>query len=333
MFACIRKDRLTTRTGSPYLALELRDRTRHDLRARVPRRRRAGRAVRARRPGAGGGTGRAVSRRAGARGRRSIARVEPGDGRWRPGPVPADAPTGTSTSSTGSSSTWRARSTTAVSRAARCAARRIAELRAALAPGAVQPRRAPRVPRRAARAHGCGGDARLRGLPAASAAELRPAADGGDHPRPRAHARVHLRRRVRADRRGPAARPPGDRRADAVGADAARWTRAGGSRCCTACSATTVRPPRPAGASPVPRRWPCIAATRSTRPSRARSSRGCRSGAIRRRPPGHLPAPYDQQRRGTGLVAHPVFKTGRAGQPPAWKVRFLRRVVAVNQGF
>jgi hypothetical protein len=27
-------------------------------------------------------------------------------------------------------------------------------------------------------------------------------------------------------------------------------------------------------------------------------------------------------------VAHPVFKTGRAGQPPAWKVRFLRRVVS-----
>lgn len=27
MFACVRKDRLTTRTGSPYLALELRDRT------------------------------------------------------------------------------------------------------------------------------------------------------------------------------------------------------------------------------------------------------------------------------------------------------------------
>ena len=39
-------------------------------------------------------------------------------------------------------------------------------------------------------------------------------------------------------------------------------------------------------------------------------------------------APYDHGRRGTGLVAHPVFKTGRAGQPPAWKVRFLRRVVA-----
>ena len=28
----------------------------------------------------------------------------------------------------------------------------------------------------------------------------------------------------------------------------------------------------------------------------------------------------------------PVFKTGRAGQPPAWKVRFLRRVVAGNVG-
>ena len=27
VYACIRKDRLTTRTGSPYLALELRDRT------------------------------------------------------------------------------------------------------------------------------------------------------------------------------------------------------------------------------------------------------------------------------------------------------------------
>ena len=26
-----------------------------------------------------------------------------------------------------------------------------------------------------------------------------------------------------------------------------------------------------------------------------------------------------------GLVAHPVFKTGRAEQPSAWKVRFLRR--------
>ncbi len=34
MFACVRKDRLTTRTGSPYLALELRDRT-GSIQARV----------------------------------------------------------------------------------------------------------------------------------------------------------------------------------------------------------------------------------------------------------------------------------------------------------
>jgi hypothetical protein len=27
------------------------------------------------------------------------------------------------------------------------------------------------------------------------------------------------------------------------------------------------------------------------------------------------------------------FKTGRAGQPPAWKVRFLRRVVAGRADF
>ena len=32
--------------------------------------------------------------------------------------------------------------------------------------------------------------------------------------------------------------------------------------------------------------------------------------------------------QGVRIWAHPVFKTGRAGQPPAWKVRFLRRVVA-----
>jgi hypothetical protein len=58
---------------------------------------------------------------------------------------------------------------------------------------------------------------------------------------------------------------------------------------------------------------------RSTRRSRERLSRGCDAGSR---------ATYDHPWRGTGLVAHPVFKTGRAGQPPAWKVRFLRRVVA-----
>ena len=41
VFACTRKDRLTARTGAPYLALELRDRSGRDRRPRVPRRRRA----------------------------------------------------------------------------------------------------------------------------------------------------------------------------------------------------------------------------------------------------------------------------------------------------
>jgi len=74
------------------------------------------------------------------------------------------------------------------------------------------------------------------------------------------------------------------------------------------------------------------------RRSRARSSRGSRDDRRRidRRSPSasseralcSIGPLYDHGRRGTGLVAHPVFKTGRAGQPPAWKVRFLRRVVA-----
>ena len=39
---------------------------------------------------------------------------------------------------------------------------------------------------------------------------------------------------------------------------------------------------------------------------------------------------YRQQRSGRGLVAHPVFKTGRAEQPSAWMVRFHRRSVGRN---
>ena len=99
-----------------------------------------------------------------------------------------------------------------------------------------------------------------------------------------------------------------------------------------------VRPRPPAGALPAPRPWRCVAATRSMRRSRARSSRGSRDDRRRidRRSPSasseralcSIGPLYDHGRRGTGLVAHPVFKTGRAGQPPAWKVRFLRRVVA-----
>src|SRR3954470_1716752 len=36
---------------------------------------------------------------------------------------------------------------------------------------------------------------------------------------------------------------------------------------------------------------------------------------------------------GRGLVAHPVFKTGRPVQPTGWKVRFLRRSVAADDRF
>src|SRR4029079_1716426 len=35
---------------------------------------------------------------------------------------------------------------------------------------------------------------------------------------------------------------------------------------------------------------------------------------------------------GRGLVAHPAFKAGRAVQPTAWKVRFLRRLAEPQPG-
>jgi PadR family transcriptional regulator len=47
---------------------------------------------------------------------------------------------------------------------------------------------------------------------------------------------------------------------------------------------------------------------------------------------GHSPFHSSEAATRVGMgvwgVFHQVFKTGRAGQPPAWKVRFLRRVVA-----
>src|SRR5829696_4955146 len=120
----------------------------------------------------------------------------------------------------------------------------------------------------------------------------------------------------------------------------------------TACSATTGRRPRRAGVSAHPRRSRCTGSTRSTRASRGRWSTGwmestpdvcgasvgspnssspslslaialARSfgppprGALPcRRPPALLGGPargavYAPGRSGTGLVAHPVFKTGR----------------------
>ena len=179
VFACTRKDRLNTRTGSPYLALELRDRTRHDPRARIPRRRRARRPVRARRPRARVRAGRALPRRAGAGGRRHRARSRLG-GRSAEDParfLPSayrdlDELDGFLEHLAGEVYDRRYRSL--LERAARRqrAARRVA-------PRAVHARRPPRVPRRPARAHRRGGHARARALPAAPAAELRPAADRG----------------------------------------------------------------------------------------------------------------------------------------------------------
>ena len=216
VFACIRKDRLMTRTGAPYLVLELRDRT-GTISARAFRDADvlAGRFERGDLVRVAGRVERfrdelvvevSIDRPGRARRRR-----------WRPGPVPAHGLPGPRRARRVPRAPGRRGPRSRLSLAARRAARRWRAARC-VAPGAVQPRRAPRVSGRAARAHGRGGDAGLRGLPAASAAELRSAADGRDHPRPRAHARVHLRRRVRADRRGPAARPSGDRRADVVGA-------------------------------------------------------------------------------------------------------------------
>src|SRR4051812_42828355 len=57
VYACVRKDRLTARTGSPYLALELRDRS-GSLPARVFRRRLRSGTVRPGRPGVGHRPGR-----------------------------------------------------------------------------------------------------------------------------------------------------------------------------------------------------------------------------------------------------------------------------------
>ncbi len=99
----------------------------------------------------------------------------------------------------------------AVSRAARSVAWRSRVARR-VAPRALLACRASRVPGRAARAHRRGGNAGARDVcqlhPRLNSDLLLTAALG---PRPRAHARVHLRRRDRAERGGPLARPSGAR--------------------------------------------------------------------------------------------------------------------------
>ena len=118
VFACTRKDRLMARSGTPYLALELRDAHRHDRRARVPRRRRARRAASSAAtscasPAASSASATSCSSRCG----RSRAPRAPTPTR----PASCPSPTATSTSSTASWSRWPARSTTPAS--ARCWAR------------------------------------------------------------------------------------------------------------------------------------------------------------------------------------------------------------------
>ena len=79
VFACSRKDRLTARSGTPYLALELRDRTGAIAGARVPGRRRAGRALRARRPRARGRAASSASATSCRSRSATIARAEQAD--------------------------------------------------------------------------------------------------------------------------------------------------------------------------------------------------------------------------------------------------------------
>ena len=278
-FACVRKDRLTARNGSAYLSLELRDRT-GSIPARVFRD--------ADRLGARFERGDAIDvagkvERFRGRARRRARRRPPARAR-RASTRPSSCP-----------SAYRSveelegflehlireihdPALRGVGRAAslgRAGRRRVP-------PRAVHPRRPPRLPRRPARAHGRGRHAGRRALPAPPAARLRPADGGGAAPRHRQDARVHLRRRVRDQRRGRDARPPGDRRRDHR-----RRGRRAASRAAAGAAALRAHPPRPRGragarsrgdgraASPRPRRWRSPASTPSTRRSRGRSSTGC----------------------------------------------------------
>ena len=273
VYACTRKDRLLARTGTPYLALELRDRTgalparafrdadilagrfeRGDLvrvRGRVERFRdelqvdvRAIERAEARRPGRVPAGRLPRHRRA-----RRLPRAPRARGPRPRLPRPARALLGD------------------------------AALRAAWRARAVHARRPPRLPRRAARAHRRG-RRRSRSRPAA----LHPRLNSDlllmrrARPRPRQDARVHLRRRDRPQRGGPAARPRRARPAPARRARRAAWT--SGRRLalahCVLCHHGPDAAPGPA-LRLAPRRSRSTGSTRSTRASRARWSTGSTS--------------------------------------------------------
>ena len=189
VFACTRKDRLTAKNGSPYLAVELRDRT-----GAIP-----GRAFRDADFLAGQferGDLVARERARGALPRRAPGGAEDHQARAEEAPDPPSScrwPTATWRSSTASSSTSRARSTTPTSAPCSTPSSATRRFRAELPARPLHALRPPRLPRRAARAHGGGGDARLRDLHAPPAAQLRPAPERGDPARRGQDARVRAR--------------------------------------------------------------------------------------------------------------------------------------------
>ena len=257
VFACSRKDRLTARSGTPYLALELRDRT-GAIQARAFKDADvlAGRFER-------GDLVRVAGRVERFRDElqidvRAIARAEQAD------PAAFLPVAYRNVDELDGFLEHLAREVhDAGLRDASCSTSIDDEaLRAAVAARALHARRPPRVPRRPARAHGRRRHAGARMRPAAPASESGPAADRGARARPGQDARVHLRGGDRADRRGPAARPHRARPAAARPLRAARTT--GGSRSTTASSPTTGPSRRPAGASAAPRRSRSTASTRST---------------------------------------------------------------------
>ena len=251
VFACSRKDRLTARSGTPYLALELRDRT-GAIQARAFRDADvlAGRFER-------GDLVRVAGRVERFRDElqidvRAIARAEQAD----PAAFLPVAYRNVDELDGFLEHLAREVHDQAYAGLLQRLHRRRRAARA-VAPSTLHARRPSRLPRRPARAHGRRRDARARMRPAAPSSESGPAAHRGARARPRQDARVHLRGGDRPDRRGKAARPRRARPADPRRSIRCRTTEDSRSR--TACSPTTGRSPPRAGASAAPRRWRSIA--------------------------------------------------------------------------
>ena len=205
VFACTRKDRLTARNGTPYLAVELRDRTRRDSRAarsatRTSSRASSSAATWCRWPAASSAS--ATSSRWTCAPSRRPRPTPPSSCRW---------PTATSRSSTASSSTSPARSTT----------RTYARLLDAFLDDEGFRAELRRAPCTRAGHHAYLGGLLEHTVAVAtlaqescappSAPQLRPAALRGDPPRHRQDARVRARRRDPAQRGRRADGPRGAR--------------------------------------------------------------------------------------------------------------------------